>query len=528
MPQDGAPLKEHLDSVRVALAHMGDAVIVTDTQGRVTSLNSAAQSLTGWTQEEATGKLLSAVLPIVDEQTRLPLEDRSAKDLAADAIAGSANHTVLFARNGTDWLLDNSSVPLREHAGEIVGVVQVFRDITEQHRAAHAVNVSEIRYRRLFETAQDGILILDAENRQILDVNPFLTEMLGYSHEEFVGKELWEIGLFSDIDTNKTAFKQLQTDGYIRYEDLPLATKDGHRIDVEFVSNVYAVDCKKIIQCNIREITARKRAEDAVREAQHRLEDRVEERTVQLAQAIASLEAEIEAHKSAEAARLRLLQQLITSQEEERHRIARELHDQMGQHLAALILGLKLFKDETKEESPAWARLQQLQELTDFIGKEVHHLALELRPTALDDLGLHKTLLNYVDQWSERSGVEADFHSVNLDGVRLPSAIETALYRIVQEGLTNVLKHAQARRISLILQRSANEVRAILEDDGQGFDVEAVVNSAGAAGRLGLRGMRERVALVGGMLTVESTPNSGATLYVRIPLLAEGEPDALH
>ena len=140
------------------------------------------------------------------------------------------------------------------------------------------------------------------------------------------------------------------------------------------------------------------------------------------------------------------------------------------------------------EESPASARLQQLQELTDFIGKEVHHLALELRPTALDDLGLHKTLLNYVEQWSERSGVEADFHSIDLDGARLPSAIETALYRIVQEGLTNVLKHAQARRISLILQRSPNQVLAILEDDGRGFDAEAVVNSAGAAGRLGLRG----------------------------------------
>ena len=272
-------MKAQMDSVRVALADIGDAVIVTDTQGRVTSLNTAAQSLTGWTQEDAAGKPLSAVLPIMDEQTRLPLEDLAAKVLATDVIVGSVNHTVLFARDGMEWLLNNSAVPLRKHAGEIVGVVLVFRDITEQHRTAHAVNVSEIRYRRLFETAQDGILILDADKKQILDVNPFLTEMLGYSHEEFVGKELWEIGLFSDIDTNKIAFRQLQAEGYIRYEDLPLATKDGRRIDVEFVSNVYDVDCQKIIQCNIREITARKRAENAVRDAQHRLEDRVEERT---------------------------------------------------------------------------------------------------------------------------------------------------------------------------------------------------------------------------------------------------------
>jgi PAS domain S-box-containing protein len=405
-------------------------------------------------------------------------------------------------------------------------ILLAIEDITESRRAVDTLNVSEVRYRRLFETAQDGILILDADERRIVDANPFLTDMLGYRYEELLGKELWEIGLFGDIEASKAAFRELQEKGYIRYEDLPLQSKDGRRTDVEFVSNVYEVDHQKIIQCNIRDVSARKRAEEALREAHARLEKRVEERTAQLARANQALKAEMEAHKQAEAARMELLQQLITAQEEERHRIARELHDQMGQHLAALILGLKVLQDGLLESSPARERLQQLLQLADLIGKEVHHLALELRPTALDDLGLHATLVNYVEQWSERSGIEVDFHSTGLEAERLPAPLETALYRIVQEGLTNVLKHARARRVSLIVQRLPEQVLAILEDDGCGFDAEAAINASGAAGRLGLLGMRERATLVGGTLTVESTPACGTTIFARIPLPAEGRKDS--
>ena len=133
---------------------------------------------------------------------------------------------------------------------------------TKRQQAEAALQASETRYRRLFETAQDGILILDADTGQITDVNPFLMEMLGYSEEEFVGKKLWEIGSFKDIEASRAAFAELQYSGYIRYEDLPLETSAGGRIEVEFVSNVYLVDHKRVIQCNIRDITGRKRAEE--------------------------------------------------------------------------------------------------------------------------------------------------------------------------------------------------------------------------------------------------------------------------
>ena len=161
---------------------------------------------------------------------------------------------------------------------EVMKEVEIRR---ERQRAEQALQVSEARYRRLFETAQDGILILDAETGQIMDVNPFLVKMLGYPQENFVGKTLWEIGTFKDSDASKSAFKQLQNQGYVRYEDLPLEASDGGQVDVEFVSNVYSVGERKVVQCNIRNITRRKEAEAKVRSLNAELEQRVQDRTAQ-------------------------------------------------------------------------------------------------------------------------------------------------------------------------------------------------------------------------------------------------------
>jgi len=166
-----------------------------------------------------------------------------------------------------------------------------------------ALIISETRYRRLFETAKDGILILNADTGDIADVNPFLVEMLGYSKDELIGKKPWEIGPFKDIEECKEAFEKLQKEEYIRYEHLPLETKDGHEIDVEFISNVYTVNHTKVIQCNIRNITARKKVEEEIKQRMKNLYDyydiaiQRESKVKELKNEIENLKEELERYK---------------------------------------------------------------------------------------------------------------------------------------------------------------------------------------------------------------------------------------
>jgi PAS domain S-box-containing protein len=181
--------------------------------------------------------------------------------------------------------------------GKLQRILLFIEDITEQREAQAMIRTSEIRYRRLFEAARDGILIVDPGTRKITDANPFMSELLGYPHEELLGKELWEIGLLRDEKANRSAFRELQKKCFIRYEDLPLQNKMGQRHEVEFVSNLYDENGRKVIQCNIRDITERQRAEEALLAAKNQiarhaldLERVVKERTGELRETIGELE----------------------------------------------------------------------------------------------------------------------------------------------------------------------------------------------------------------------------------------------
>ena len=239
---------------RTTLASIGDAVIVTDSESRVTFMNPTAERITGWSQEEAMHKPLVDVFNIVNEQSSLPVLSPVAKVILDGVIVGLANHTVLIARDGTQWPIDDSAAPIVDSFGKIIGVVLVFHDVTNRRKAQYDLEISEVRYRRLFESAHDGILILDAVTAKVLDVNRFLIDLLGFPRDHFMGKELWQIGVFKDAESSKAAMETLQELGTIRYEDLPLAHKDGRHIPVEFVSNVYREGRRDVIQCNIRDI----------------------------------------------------------------------------------------------------------------------------------------------------------------------------------------------------------------------------------------------------------------------------------
>jgi two-component system CheB/CheR fusion protein len=251
---------------------------------------------------------------------------------------------------------------------------------------------------------------------------------------------------------------------------------------------------------------------------------RVKERTADLSSANQTLEAEIFKRRLAEEEGKELLWRLSEAQETERGRISRELHDQLGQELTALKLGLRLLKNQVPDAGPAGESLVKLERLAGGLMQEIHRLAWELHPASLDDLGLEAALRRYTAEWSQRTGLPLDFHCDGMERERLPLALETALYRIAQEALNNVQKHANARKVGVMLDRRAGRVSLVVEDDGAGFEVSGGLPKSGAAGKLGLLGMRERVAHAGGTLDIESKPGAGTTLFVRVPFPSrEGE-----
>ena len=250
------------------------------------------------------------------------------------------------------------------------------------------------------------------------------------------------------------------------------------------------------------------------------LESRIAERTSELATLNARLTGEIAERIRADEDRNLLSRQLASAEEGERRRIARELHDQLGQHMTALTLGLDEVAKALPAGGPVRERLATLQDLTVRMTADARHLALELRPPELDDVGIESALETYVAQWSERYGIPADFEIASRGGLGLEAEAATTFYRVVQEGLTNVVKHAHARSVSVLVEKRDGEVRLIIEDDGDGFELDATLRRASVDRRLGLAGMRERARLVGGALIVESARGIGTTLYLRLPEVA--------
>lgn len=212
-----------------------------------------------------------------------------------------------------------------------------------------------------------------------------------------------------------------------------------------------------------------------------------------------------------------VLRRTVLEQEAERRRIARELHDSLGQYLAVMQLDLDSIGRHAEASDEIQQRVVKLKQLTASVGHEVNRLAWEIRPTALDDLGLQTAVQQFLEEWSETSKLQFDLH-LTLSDRRLPPVIETALYRTLQEAVTNVVKHADATQVGIILEGNEKEARLIIEDNGRGFHWGDVEVSPAPTVRLGLLGIRERLSLVGGTLEVETAPGQGTTLIIHVPV----------
>ena len=242
-----------------------DAVVIVDQGGKIVRVNGQAERMFGHGREELMGREVEILMP-----ERFRDSHRGQRD---DFVAHPSTRPMGMRpdlelwglrKDGSEFPVEISLSPIPDHQGILIA--SIVRDVTERRRTEAALLDSEIRYRRLFETAKDGILILDTDTGRITDANPFMSELLGYSHDHFLGKELWEIGLFSDKSANEAAVRKLQEKGYIRYEHLPLETNRGLRVEVEVVANAYREDHHSVIQCNIRDITERSRLEKLMQE----------------------------------------------------------------------------------------------------------------------------------------------------------------------------------------------------------------------------------------------------------------------
>lgn len=553
---------------------------------------------------------------------------------------------------------------LSQEAGHREKILLGIEDVTVLLHAQARLRDSELRYRRLFETAKDGILILDPATRKITDANPFIVKLLGFSRKQLIKKELWQIGLLKDEAANREAFRELKRTGFIRYEDLPLKSKSGAHHEVEFVSNLYFEGGQAVIQCNIRDITERKQAEHALvaSEARYRvlfesidegfcvidliydrrgrcvdyrfveanpafkqqlgmdgalgkrigeiapdleaywfdaygkvattgrpvrfsneakplkrwfdvyafrvgqagshkvavlfrditarkqnelalitartqladhadqLESMVETRTAQLTATNRRLETSVTTIRKAQEEyrtllleaqamqkRLRqLTHQIISAQEEERKKISRELHDDVVQTLVGINVELSaLVHNNSGGVRTLKDKIAHTQRLVEKSVDSVHRFARELRPTVLDDLGLIPALHAFCNSLAERKKLKIKMTAFG--GVEaLESDKRTTLFRVAQEALTNIARHARATRVVLNITKVSGAIRMEIGDNGQSFAVAKVLQAKNPK-RLGLVGMKERIEMVGGSLTIESTPGRGTTVRADIP-----------
>jgi PAS domain S-box-containing protein len=394
-------------------------------------------------------------------------------------------------------------------------------DITELKRIEDALKASELRYRRLFETAKDGILIMDADTGRITDANPFLQDLLGYSHAELLGKMLWEIGPFRDIAASRGAFRKLQRKEYIRYDNLPLETKGRRHRHVEFISNVYRVNGTRVIQCNIRDITARHQAEVALANASIDLEKRVDERTAELLTANKLMKKMLDEGKRAgekiakSRERLRNLSRRLQSLlEEERTRISREIHDELGQALTAMKLDLSLIRrslvsDGLAEQS---VKINEIERAVNRIIRTVRKIATELRPGILDELGVAAAIEWVAKDFQNRTGIGCKVTIQAMDKIS-DTVLSTAIFRIVQEALTNVMRHAAASQVEVSMEKKDDTLIVEVRDNGIGIMEGRILDSKS----LGLIGIRERVHLLGGEAVISGKPGEGTLVRVTVP-----------
>jgi PAS domain S-box-containing protein len=478
-------LRESEATSRLILESMPDAIVITDQDGRIVHANTQIESLFGYSPNEVLGQPVEILLP--ERSRRQHMKNR-------DVYASQRNRRImglgldLFGRrkDKSEFPVDVMLSPINNNTSWDVMVS--IRDNTKQRQAQEALRTNEEKLRTLFEILPVGISFLNKEGR-ISEMNSALTEILGLSKSELL----------------RGAFKGRR---YIRADGTPMEPS-------EFASRRAVTEQKTIY--NVETGIIRENGEvtwTSVNAAPVQVAD-VEAAVVTI-DITQRKQAEEALHRHRE--RLRILsRRLVEVQEEERRAIARELHDRVGQNLAALTLNLNILRNQLSVDAleKIGSRLNDSVNLVNDILTITRSVMADLRPNVLDDYGLDAAINEYADRFTQRFGVPVSTNTPQKPTPRLDPGVEMTLLRIAQEALTNIARHAQASQASMSLEMKNDSVFMTIEDNGTGIMSWQKVNQLGSHG---LRIMRERAEAFGGELKVNSTYKNGTRIEVKIPL----------
>ena len=464
-------LRQSEDQYRCLFDNAMDAVFLAMPDGKITAANPAACAMFGMSEEELCRVGRAGI--IAQDDPRFPAA------LDARARTGRCRAELNFVRkDGTKFPAEVSSV--------IIGVEQaqsfvVLHDITQRKRTEQALRDSEERYHRLFEVEAAAILLVDFESGRLIDGNPAALALYGYTRTELLALHTTDVS--AEPDKTLQAIAAGQKHVPIRWH----RKKDGTVFPVEIAANYFDNGGRRTHVAVILDITERKRAEEEVRASREQLR--------------------------ALAARLQSVR------EEERTRIAREIHDVLAQELTRLKIDLVCLHrsltnaGEAAAPETLAAQVLQMQQATEASMRCVQRIATELRPAVLDSLGLCAAVEWLVRDFQKRTGIQCNV-SVPEDELHMDRDSATAVFRILQESLTNVLRHARATQLSVLLRQEGDQIILRVKDNGCGIPAETLNNPMS----IGLAGMRERAYLLQGQLDISSQPGSQTTVALRLPI----------
>src|SRR5882672_200671 len=465
-------------------------------------ISSRVQPLSRWLAGFTAMKVPSSVLAIViasglpsmilarrcsDSSSRRWARRRSVMSRTIESSTASPCKSIRVVRASTSRLSpagDKRDVLARTTRIDLQGeavLLSIVRDITERRRAQRLLEESEQRLARIIEGSPEAITIASTEDGTFIAVNPASQRLSGWTRDEMIGRSAVAMGFWPDLEERQRLMADLQRDEMVHGRELRLQRKDGQVRDVLASAALIDSGGQRVVLFQGIDITERKNAEKALREHQELLR-------------------ELSAHHE-------------SVREGERAHIAREIHDEMGQALTALKMDLSVIGLESAKKAPrVAAQVQDLKQRVDGLIQTVRDVATALRPAALD-LGILAGVEWLVDEFQRRNGITCSVKVENSE-VDLPEDRAIVLFRILQESLTNIARHAGARNVEILLRRDATHVRLDVKDDGKGFEPEA----AGKRKTFGLLGMRERVIMLHGSLSITSVPGEGTQVSVSIPV----------